>query len=176
MSQLVVITGPIAAGKSSVASKLADYIRDAGRAAVVLDLDDIVSKLHVPPQNFEQSWEWARTVHGRLIGEWLSTGVDTVIVDGPFYTARETSTMMQHVANEVRVHRVLLLVPFAVALDRVASDPSRGVSKIPSVLRTKYEEFVRDRPSIDPCDWTFDTSECTVNDVIIAISRELLAN
>lgn len=176
MSQLVVITGPIAAGKSSVALRLADQFRDAGRSAVVVDLDDTVAAVHAPPQDVERSWERARKVHGRLVGEWLSSGVGAVIVDGPFYTKGETSTMMAHVPNGVRARRVLLLASFEVTLDRVALDASRGVSKIPSVLRRLYEEFARDLPSIDPCEWTFDTSMCTLDEIVNTVSHGLLAS
>jgi shikimate kinase len=175
MPQLIVITGPIAAGKSSVARGLADRVRDAGRTAVVLDLDDIVATLRVPLQSVEQSWTWARQVHGRLVGEWLASGVETVIVDGPFYTEGETAAMMRYVPNDVGVCRVLLLAPFEIALARVADDPSRGVSKIPSVLHTKYEEFSHVRGQIAAFDWTFGTSACTLDDVVKKIGHEFLA-
>ena len=40
-SKLLVISGPIAAGKSTVAAALATAFRDSGRTAAVLDLDRI---------------------------------------------------------------------------------------------------------------------------------------
>src|ERR1039458_2442262 len=81
--ELVVVTGPIGSGKSSVTKMLAGRFSEAGRSAAVVDLDDIVAMLHAPLEKVEQSWERARDVHGRLVGEWLSSGVDVVIVDGP---------------------------------------------------------------------------------------------
>jgi adenylylsulfate kinase-like enzyme len=40
-SKLLVISGPIAAGKSTVAAALATAFRDSGRTAAVVDLDRI---------------------------------------------------------------------------------------------------------------------------------------
>jgi shikimate kinase len=174
--ELVVVTGPIGSGKSSVTKMLADRFSEAGRSAAVVDLDDIVVMLHAPLENVEQSWQRARNVHGCLVGEWLSSGVDVVIADGPFYSQSETAALMQCVPTGIAARRVMLLSTYEVALQRVAGDPSRGVSKDPVLLRMLYEEFARELPSIDPCEWTFDTSDCSIDDVVTTIARVLLAN
>jgi shikimate kinase len=174
--ELLIVTGPIGSGKSSVTKMLAERFREAGRSAAVVDLDEIVAMLHAPLENVEQSWERAREVHGRLVGEWLSSGVDAVIVDGPFYSQSETAALMQCVPTRIAARRVMLLATYEVALERVAPDPSRGVSKDPVILRLKYEEFARELPSIDPCEWTFDTAECSIGDIVNTVARVLLAN
>ena len=174
--ELVVVTGPIGSGKSSVTKMLADRFSEAGRSVAVVDLDDIVAMLHAPLENVEQSWERARDVHGRLVGEWLSSGVDVVIVDGPFYSQSETAALMQCVPTGIAARRVMLLSTYEIALARVSGDPSRGVSKDPVILRLLYEEFARELPSIDPCEWTFDTAECSVVNVVTTVARVLLAN
>ena len=176
MSELVVVTGPIASGKSAVARALAGRLSQAGRSVAVVDLDDIVAMLHAPLENVEQSWEKARDVHGRLVGEWLSSDVDAVIADGPFYSPSETAALMQSVPIGIVAHRVMLLATYELALERVAGDPSRGVSKDPVILRLLYEEFARQVPSIDPCEWSFDTAVCSVGDVVAIIANGLLAN
>jgi len=172
--QLVVATGPIASGKSAVTRTLADRLSDAGRSIAVADLDDIVAMLHAPKDNVEQSWEMARDVHGRLVGEWLTSDVDVVIVDGPFYSPSETAALMQRVPMGIAVRRVMLLATYELARERVAGDPSRGVSKDPVILRLLYDEFARQLPSIAPCEWTFDTSEYSVDDVVTSVASELL--
>jgi deoxyadenosine/deoxycytidine kinase len=63
--ELVVVTGPIGSGKSSVTKMLADRFSEAGRSAAVVDLDEIVAMLHAPLEKVEQSWKRARDVHGR---------------------------------------------------------------------------------------------------------------
>jgi hypothetical protein len=45
VSELVVIIGPIASGKSRVADALGDRFREAGRAVAVFDLDDVVDTI-----------------------------------------------------------------------------------------------------------------------------------
>lgn len=174
--ELVVVTGPIGSGKSAVTKLLADRFKEDGRSAAVVDLDEIVAMLHAPIENVEQAWETARNVHRRLVGEWLSSGVDAVIVDGPFYSKSETAALMQYVPTGIVARRIILLATYEVALTRVVGDPSRGVSKDPVILRLLYEEFARQLPSIDPCEWTFDTAECSVGDVVTAVARVLLAN
>jgi energy-coupling factor transporter ATP-binding protein EcfA2 len=174
--ELVVVTGPIGSGKSSVTKMLAERFSEAGRSVAVVDLDDIVAMLHAPLESVGQSWERARDVHGHLVGEWLSSGVDVVIVDGPFCSLSETAALMQCVPTGIVARRVMPLSTYEMALTRVAGDPSRGVSKDRAILRLKYEEFARELPSIDPCEWTFDTSECSVGDVVTTVAVVLLAN
>jgi len=57
---LLVISGPIAVGKSTVAAALATALRDSGRAAAVMDLDRIYMMFddHPPmtdPRNSRQA-------------------------------------------------------------------------------------------------------------------------
>jgi shikimate kinase len=174
MSQLVVITGPIASGKSVVATALADRLDDEGLSAVVVDLDDIVATVRAPLAPSDQTWGWAREIHGRLVGHWLTSGVDAVIAHGPFYSAYETSALMQHVPTNITARRVMLLATYEVARDRVASDPSRGHSKDPTFLKSTYERFFHLLPDAEPCEWTFDTTQCTVSDVVTPIAEALL--
>lgn len=173
MPRLVVITGPIAAGKSTVAKELAISFKRDGLAAVVVDLDEVVATIHAPAEHAAQVWSMARAVHGHLVGEWLTCDVDVVIVDGPFYSKEETSIMMRGVPNGVSPLRVLLLASFEVALDRVALDPSRGVSKDPTVLRTLYDEFESQLPDLGQCDLTFDGSASTVDEIMREVRRKL---
>ena len=172
--ELVVITGPIASGKSAVARSLAEIISEAGRSAVVADLDDIVGSIWAPVEDVAQTWEGARRIHGRLIGEWLSLGVDFVIADGPFYSKNETASLMHRVPNATLARRMLLLTTYEVAFERVAMDPSRGISKDPVILRSKYDEFEQQLPNIDLCEWTFDTAKTGVADIVATVSRGLL--
>jgi hypothetical protein len=80
--ELVVIVGPIASGKSTVAGALGRRFMAAGRAVAVLDLDDVVDTIggfgDLTPQRFRQ----AQVVHGQLVGAWLRQSFD-VIAHGP---------------------------------------------------------------------------------------------
>jgi hypothetical protein len=76
--ELVVIVGPIASGKSTVAGALGRRFMAAGRAVAVLDLDDVVDTIggfgDLTPQRFRQ----AQVVYGA----WLRQSFD-VIAHGP---------------------------------------------------------------------------------------------
>jgi shikimate kinase len=174
MPQLVVITGPIASGKSVVATALADRLSGAGLSAAVVDLDATVAMVHAPPEELERTWDRAREVHGRLVGQWLSSGVEAVIAHGPFYSPSETSVLSRHVPTGIAVRRVMLLATYEVALDRVASDPSRGLSKDPTFLRSTYKRFFHLLPNIEVCEWTFDTTRSSVGDIVTTITDSFL--
>ena len=174
MSKLIVVTGPIASGKSAVASLLADSLSESGNSAVVTDLDDVVTSTRAPASQVWRTWLRAREIHGRLIGEWLSSDLDYVIADGPFYSEWETDLLMRWVPDGTSVYRVLLLASYEVALSRVAMDPSRGVSKDPEVLRTKYDEFNQQLEAIANCDWTFDSTICDLVTIVATLSRGIL--
>lgn len=141
MSQLVVITGPIGSGKSTVADGLADHLQAVGRSAVSVDLDEVVSMLRAPLDRFERSWQQARVVHGALVAAWLHAEVDVVIAHGPFYTDEETAALLDPVPPTIAPRRVMLLAPYETALARVAVDARREASRDPNFLRSTHERF-----------------------------------
>ena len=91
------------------------------------------------------------------MGGWLYSAVDVVIAHGPVYTRTETDALMAEVPAGTAVLRVLLRCSIEAALERVAGDPERGLSRDPGFLRRTYDRFESLRARIDPCDLTFDT-------------------
>ena len=175
MPTLVVITGPIGAGKSTVAHGLADRYKAVGLSAAVVDVDDVMEALYAPLERYDKSREQLRGVHGALTAAWIRAGVDAVIVHGPFHAAAETSTVMREVPDDVVARRVMLLVPYDVALDRVHDDSARGISKDPSFLRSTHDRFARLLPDIPPCEWVFDTTTTAVADIVSRLAHDLIA-
>jgi energy-coupling factor transporter ATP-binding protein EcfA2 len=76
--RLVLIAGPIASGKSTLADTLAGKLRSGGRAVVVVGLDT-VAEMALPTL---PDWTWAHEVHGQLVGAWLEKPIHTVIAEG----------------------------------------------------------------------------------------------
>jgi hypothetical protein len=80
---LIVIVGPIASGKSTIACELGVRFRAADRPVAVLDLDHVVATVGgfagITAERFRQ----AQVVYGDLVGSWLRRGFD-VIAHGPF--------------------------------------------------------------------------------------------
>jgi shikimate kinase len=174
MTQLVVITGPIASGKSVVSTALADRLRAAGLSVAVEDLDDTVATMDASSEELELTWNKAREVHGDLVGELLASGVDAVIAHGPFYSKSDNFSLMRQAPAGIAVRRVMLLATYDVALERVAGDSSRGLSKDPSFLRSTYERFDQLLPDIEVCEWTFDSTASSVVEIVTTISEALL--
>jgi shikimate kinase len=172
--QLVVITGPIGSGKSSVARGLAERFDSAGWSVACVDLDDVVETLSAPLQDFETSWQRARRVHGALVGAWLRSGIDAVIAHGPFYTAEETTALLAEVPPSQEQRRVMLLAPFEVALQRVAHEPDRFWSRDPGVLRRTHERFNALLSEIPECEWTFDTTRISVDEIVSVLAGSLV--
>ncbi|MEZ5140768.1 MAG: hypothetical protein R2711_18945 [Acidimicrobiales bacterium] len=89
---LVVVTGPVAAGKSTVAAALGARHREPGRPVVVLDLDDVVASVGgfalADPALLEQ----ARRAFAGLVRSWLDLGAD-VVAHGPFLGPEEVEAL-----------------------------------------------------------------------------------
>jgi len=82
MPQLVVLTGPIAAGKNTVADKLAERLTDRGKTVVVADVDDVAGMVATPGAAEVGLWFAAHKAHGALVGQWMRSSVEYVVVVG----------------------------------------------------------------------------------------------
>jgi predicted kinase len=170
---LVVIVGPIASGKSTVARGLGERFRAAGRRTAVLDLDDVVETIGgfvgLPGERFRQ----AQMVFGSLVGAWLEQGFD-VIAHGPFFHRDEDRALLHALPDGVRPRRVLLHATFPVALERVRADPERLLSRYPDVLEATYERVVDLLPMMPPSEWTFDTTATDAHTIVDQLAETLL--
>ena len=93
------ILGPIGSGKSTLAELLADRARDAGLAVASVDVDDVLAMLSAPLEQFDESWERVRRVHGSLVGAWVRSGIDVVIAHGPIFTPTDTEAFAADVPS-----------------------------------------------------------------------------
>jgi shikimate kinase len=175
VTQLIVITGPIGAGKSVVANSLADRFAAADLSAVSVDLDDVVAMLRAPLDQLESSWDCARRIHGSLTAAWFRSGVDAVIAHGPFYTAAEIAAVVADLPGSAP-RRVMLRVPFDVAFERVKDDPMRGLSKDPRFLRATHDRFCELLPSMPACEWDFDTTKIPVSGIVATLADAMIPN
>lgn len=153
----MVVVGPIASGKSTLAGSLADRLLARGCTVACADVDDVADMVQAPGGRTGEHWDQAHAAHGALVGGWLATGVDVVIAHGPVYTHQENDWLLATVPPGTTTLRVLLLATFETALRRVSGDPSRGLSRDPAFLRGTYDRFEAVRPAIARCDLTFDT-------------------
>ena len=175
LAELIVITGPIGAGKSTVAHGLTERLRQLGRAVAVVDLDDVFEMGSTWYQPSAGSWQRAQAVHGALIAAWLRSGVDAVIAHGPFYTAEDRAALLAELPTGLVQRWVMLLAPFDAALGRVADDPDRNLSRDPGFLRASHERFSELLPDIPRCDWVFDTTSRSAEDIAATLGASLSA-
>jgi len=175
VSELVVISGPIASGKSTVAHALGSRFRAGGRGVAVLDVDDVVDTIGGFGDLDPESWHQAQVVHGELVGAWLCQGFD-VIAHGPFFERRELDALLHAVPDGIEPRRVHLLATYEAALERVALDVSRGLSKDPAFLRLTYDRVESLLPTMPRSEWTFDTAAMSCGEIVDALVAELLSD
>ena len=165
------IGGPIASGKSTVATSLARAFETRGFVVATIDLDLIYEMLEhtQAPKRDEAIWSGARRMAGALTNAFFEDGIDVVIAEGDFLedSARNEFVSMLH--DDVPVRFVSLSVPLATALVRVEQDPTRGLSRDRNFLTRHYEELagtLSRRPEHDLC---LDTGALSVEQAAEAI-------
>jgi len=171
---LVVIVGPIASGKSTIANALGERLRAYGRRVAVLDLDEAVETIGgfvgLPGERFRQ----AQMVFGQLVAAWLDQDFD-VIAHGPFFQRDEDTALLHAVPDGIRPRRVRLHATFPVALERVKADPERLLSSYPEFLKATYDRVDELLPTMPPSEWTFDTTttdaKAIVDHIVEALSN-----
>jgi lactoylglutathione lyase len=171
-SKLLVISGPIAAGKSTVAAALATAYRDSARAAAVVDLDRIYMMFDVrPPMTDPRISRQARRAAAALTDHFVLDGIELVIVEGTFWTESERDEFTSQLTTLVRPVFLTLRVAVEEALRRVQGDPGRRASRNPAFLRASHADF--DAVTLIPTDATIDSTSVTVDAVVAAIMAVL---
>jgi predicted kinase len=150
---LILIGGPIAGGKSTLARAVARLLVARGRPAAAIDLD-LVYEMVDPtgaPKDDPAAWTAARLAAGSLADALLADGY-AVVVEGDLLTAAERRELLGRLRRPVEPLCVTVRAPIEAALVRVASDPTREASKDPVFLRRHYEELaplLAERPAGD---------------------------
>jgi hypothetical protein len=166
VSELVVVSGPIAAGKSTVVAAIGAMVRDAGLSAALVDLDEIVFSLRAPASSWQRSWDQGRRAHAALIGGWLRSGVDVVLADGPFHNRDEITTLLSEVPAATVTRWCWLDVAYDVARERAAADPTRGLSADPAFLRRAHDRVASQADERPTPTWTFDTQATPLQAIV----------
>jgi predicted kinase len=152
---LILIGGPIASGKSTLARAVALRLVASGRAAAAIDLDLVYEMLDPGPTRGPKAdpatWTAARRAAGSLADALLADGC-AVVVEGDLLTGTERGELLERVRRPVEPVCVTLRAPVEAALERVAADPTRTGSKDPVFLRSHYDDLapvLAERPAGD---------------------------
>ena len=141
MQALIVINGPIAAGKSTVAQALGRQLRQNGHPTAVVDLDELYLMMNAKPMSDSRTWHRARRAAAALTDCFLSSGIEIVVVEGAFWDESERAPFLDALTWSGSPLFVTLLVSHDVAYRRVQGDSGRSPSRSPDSLRRNNEEF-----------------------------------
>jgi lactoylglutathione lyase len=171
-SKLLVISGPIAAGKSTVAAALATVFRDSGRTAAVVDLDRIYMMFDDrPPMTDPRISRLARRAAAALTDHFVLDGIELVVVEGTFWTESERDELTGRLTTLVQTVFLTLRVAVEEALRRVEGDTGRRASRNPVFLRASHADFEAVTPITT--DAIIDSTSLTV-DAVVAASMAML--
>src|SRR3954449_569339 len=138
---LVLIRGPIASGKSTLARRVAKDLAGLDVPSAVIDLD-VVHDMLVPAASrtrAEDLWPVARRAVAALAASFEADGVAAVIVDGSYPDQADHEALLSSLPAQTGSFLVSLRVSYGEALRRAQSDPTRGVSRDPAFLSSYYE-------------------------------------
>lgn len=167
---LVTITGPIAAGKNTVADLLAKDCVSTGRTVVIADVDDVAAMVCAPGAGAAGLWFAAHQAHGALVGQWMQSDVDVVISVGPIYTRAERDALFGQLPPTARPIRVLIDAPLSATWQRVTADTRRGASRQRDFHESAHARYRALMPDI-PTDLTFNSGDTGAADIATAILR-----
>jgi uridine kinase len=160
---VIVISGSIASGKTTVARAVAAELASEGRRCAVIDIDVLHDMLS---DGLDPAWAIARQAAGRLTDSFLAAGVQVVVVDGEFITTEERASYLENVCSPVTVRFVTLRVAYEEALRRAQRDPARGVSRDPTFLETHYAAVQAGLDATPGTDLVIHTDAVTVAEAV----------
>lgn len=164
---LVLIVGPIAGGKSTVARALAERLRQSGEKVALVELDQI-AEMALPTL---PDWAIAHTIFNSVVGHWLRNPFTVVIAEGPGNES-EVNAVLAQVPSAASVVTVVLTSSFELAFSRAQADPTRGISRDHQFLFNVFQSWERDMPHIAH-DLLIDTGSASVDESVATIQAEL---
>ena len=170
---VVVITGPIASGKSTLGRAVAVELADRGRDSAVVDLDLVYEMLDPSrrPKTDGTRWMDARRLAGK-IATGLAARREAVVVEGEFATDEQRADFCEELLHDWRVSFVTLTVDFDEAWQRAMADPTREGSKDKDFLAAHYRAL--DDAEVADGDLVLDTGAVSVSVAAHAVVDWLL--
>jgi chloramphenicol 3-O-phosphotransferase len=144
---VVLISGPIASGKSALGRAVAGRLDEiAGSCCAVIDLDLVYEMLDPRrrPKSDQHLWAEARRVAGGMAGVLLREGRSVVVEGGDFSTQDQLAEFEHELPEDAVVRLVRLDADVETAFRRARADDSRGVSKDAAFLSSHYAAFRTD--------------------------------
>ena len=159
---LIVITGPIASGKSTIGIELAGQLERVGVRAAVIDLDQVHDRLVAGGAPADaSSWALARRDAAAEADALTGDGVAVVVAEGSFNLPTDREAFVTHLRPRSEPIFVTLQVSYEEALRRAAQDPTRGLSRDPRFLGDYFAGRRDAFASVPSTDVVIDTESTT---------------
>jgi chloramphenicol 3-O-phosphotransferase len=180
VAALVVLSGPIGAGKSSVARALAKRLVRARTRAVAIDFDlivDMVERSETFP-GATIAWQSARRASAALADGFFDAGITTVIIEGDFWNPFARGDFEPHLRSSIEPKYVTLTVSYDTARARVlreiAGNPLvRPNSRDPVFHAQVIKAFSKRLLQLQATDLVLDTEDRTVDELAEEIADGL---
>jgi len=174
---VIVIIGPIASGKSTVANELARELRRDDVRVEVIDLDLVHDRLDADGSvSDDGTWTLARRGTASMANSLLERGAAVVVADGSFNFPGDRAAFVEQLRPGSGVLFVTLQVSFEEALRRAEGDPGRGMSRDPGFLGSHFAEREHLLAAVPATDMVIDTERTTPHDAARRITRRVRAD
>lgn len=176
MASLIVINGPIGSGKSTVAQVLAERFRQHGRTTAAFDLDELYVMMSSKPMGDPNAWLRARRAAAALTDSFFSSGVEIVILEGPFWDKAERTAFQDNLTWSGEPFFVTLLISYDEAFRRVRRDTTRGISRTPEFLKKNHADFEAILEPLKLTDLVLDSTRQTAQQLATAILQAVMTS
>jgi energy-coupling factor transporter ATP-binding protein EcfA2 len=170
VAHVLVITGPIASGKSTLARAVGRAVEARDATVAVIDLDLVYEMLdvHGGHKGDDRRWEAARRGSAGLADRFLAAGIDVVVVEGEFDEAAR-GVFAADLDRRAAPLFVTLTVSYEEAYRRARADPTRGLSRDPAFLWPWFREYLRASADDEATDLVLDTERLSIDRCVDAI-------
>lgn len=171
VTPLMLIAGPIAAGKSAVSRRLAAELRASGTQVALVELVELDAIADMARPTLPD-WTDAHRIFGSVVGQWLQAGLDLVIAES-VSDREELDAVLRNVPAGTPVLTVAVTCAYETALERALADATRGLSRDPDFLRGVHTAWAAQEPKL-PTDLLLDSGTTSLEESVRRI-RALLA-
>jgi cytidylate kinase len=176
---LIVISGPIASGKSSIARGVARELERQAVSTAVIDLDllyDMQAHPNADAKGEAARWQAARRAAAAVAESFLGDGIAAVVVEGSFQDGDARGALATSLRSAADAFFVTLRVSYEEALRRAMADPTRGASRDAAFLRRYYDDRRYELENVPAGDLVIDTERLTEQEAVATITRAVLVS
>ena len=174
---LVLLAGPVGAGKSTTAAAVVQRLRSRGVGAATIDLDQVYCMARQGAGfGDEEVWTVARQAAAAMSDVFFSTVAAVVVVEGGFHDAGEIDDVVANLDTDARLEVIALQLSFEQTLGRVMADPDPGrvASRNRQFLRQLHDQFVAALPYLGTRGVVIEAGLGSIDDVAQVIVERIL--